>query len=76
MVESPFLPAFLSTLSFVTGEAGVTFLKALALQNGFTLSCRDSTKGDMIRLECHRGRRNQGQNYKDRLPVCAEDQKA
>ena len=62
MDENPFVPDFLSSLSFTTGGAGVTFLKALALRNGFKLSCRDSMKGDTIRLQCHRGSRNRGKS--------------
>lgn len=62
MNENPFVPAFLSSLSFATGLAGVTYLKALALRNGFKISCRDSIKGETIRLQCHRGSRNGGKS--------------
>jgi hypothetical protein len=50
----------LSHLQFRDGPSGVAYLKALALQNGFRLSARDSDKGDRIRLYCHRASRGEG----------------
>jgi hypothetical protein len=50
----------LSLLTFADGRAGVSHLKALALQNGFQLSARDSETGDRICLYCHRASRGGG----------------
>jgi hypothetical protein len=70
MEQNPFRPNFLYSLSFDTRLASVTFLKALALRIGFKLFCRDSIRGDTIRLRCHRGARNRGRT-KTTKPDCA-----
>jgi hypothetical protein len=41
----------LSDLFFNDGHSGVSYLKALARQNGFQLSARDSDTGDRIQQE-------------------------
>jgi hypothetical protein len=55
-----FNPEFLSRLTFTNGEKLTTYLKALAIQNGFALALRDATTSDVIRLYCHRGNRGHG----------------
>jgi hypothetical protein len=43
-----------SRLQFRDGLSGIADLKALAIQNGFCLSARESHKAVRIRLYCHR----------------------
>jgi hypothetical protein len=63
----------LSNLQVRDGPSGVAYLKALALQNGFRLSARDSDKGDRIRLYCHRASRGEGhrRTTKTACPLCS-----
>jgi hypothetical protein len=54
---SAFTEEQLSILKYGQGSSGISYLKALAIQNGFKLSARHSEKSDRIRLYCHRASR-------------------
>jgi hypothetical protein len=64
-----FTNEFGSSLRFADGQSGISYLKALALQNGLKLSARDSNKGDRIRLHCHRTSPGEGHTIRRILVV-------